>query len=62
LPAGKPAGVRCIQLTDDSRCAVFGHPDRPSCCAGLRPSIEMCGGGREHALAYLARLEAATRP
>jgi len=61
MPSGKPAGVRCVQLTDDYRCAIFNRPQRPSCCSGLRPSLEMCGASREHALAFLDRLEAATR-
>ena len=61
MPSGKPAGVRCVQLTDDHRCAVFGLPGRPLCCSGLRPSAGMCGTSRAHALAYLDRLEAATR-
>jgi hypothetical protein len=28
----------------------------------LQPSAEMCGASREHALAWLTRLEQATRP
>jgi hypothetical protein len=61
LPRGKPAGVPCAQLTADLRCAIFGRPERPACCAGLQPSAEMCGDSREQALLWLARLEAATR-
>jgi hypothetical protein len=62
MPDGKPAGVRCIQLDSNNQCIIFGHPERPSCCAGLRPSAEMCGGDREHAMAWLQRLEADTAP
>lgn len=62
MPNGKPAGVRCVQLTDDMRCAIFGRPERPAFCAGLRPTEEMCGNSREEALAYISRLEQATRP
>jgi hypothetical protein len=62
MPDGKPAGVRCVQLDDDLRCRLFGHPDRPACCSGLKPSYEMCGDDRDHALAWLSQLEAATRP
>jgi len=62
MPLGKPAGVRCVQLTDDLRCAIFTDPQRPSCCAGLKPSLEMCGNQPSEALAYLDWLEEATRP
>ncbi len=62
MPAGKPAGVRCVQLTDDLRCAIFTDPKRPGCCAGLQPSEEMCGNTQAEALAYLDWLEQATRP
>lgn len=60
MPQGKPAGVRCAQLTDDNRCAIFGLPERPAVCASLRPEPVMCGADREHALAWLARLEVVT--
>ena len=62
MPQGKPAGVRCVQLTDDHRCAIFGSPQRPTCCTGLVPSDEMCGDSPAHAIAWLANLEASTRP
>jgi len=61
MPAGKPAGVRCVQLLDDYRCAIFNDPRRPRVCASLRPNAEMCGDNREHALRYLAQLEADTK-
>ncbi|TCJ12952.1 YkgJ family cysteine cluster protein [Parasulfuritortus cantonensis] len=62
MPDGKPAGVPCVQLTADLRCALFGRPERPAFCAGLQPSAEMCGTGRAQAMAWLAGLEEATRP
>ena len=60
--AGKPAGVPCIQLTADGRCALFGLPQRPEVCVSLRPSIEMCGDTREQAIAWLTVLERDTSP
>ena len=60
MPGGKPAGVRCVQLTDDFRCAIFGSPERPAVCASLRPSPEMCGPSAAAALAHLAELERLT--
>jgi Fe-S-cluster containining protein len=61
MPDGKPAGVRCIQLTEDNRCAIFGRPERPKVCGGLRPEVSMCGDDPQHALGWLGELEAATR-
>ena len=61
MPEGKPAGVRCVQLTDDLRCAIFGRPERPAVCASLRPTAEMCGTSAREAFAHLSRLERATR-
>lgn len=62
MPNGKPAGVRCVQLTPDNRCMLFGQPERPEVCVRLRPNVEMCGETTEHALAWLAALELATQP
>lgn len=61
-PRGKPAGAPCPHLAIDRRCALFGDPRRPAVCARLQPSAEMCGEGRDDALAWLAELEAATAP
>ncbi|WMW79404.1 YkgJ family cysteine cluster protein [Undibacterium cyanobacteriorum] len=62
MPNGKPAGVPCVQLTDDLRCAIFGKSERPSCCSGLQASEEMCGSEREYAITWLSHLEHATAP
>lgn len=62
MPHGKPAGIPCVQLDDELRCRLFGKPERPRFCASLQPQAEMCGAGREDALATLAALERATAP
>jgi hypothetical protein len=59
---GKPAGVRCVQLTEDNRCLIFGQPERPATCNALRPNAEMCGATTEEALVYLTWLEEVTAP
>ncbi len=59
---GKPAGVRCVQLSDDGHCRLFGLPERPAVCLSLKPSSEMCGETSEQAMARLAMLEHSTRP
>jgi len=61
MPHGKPAGVRCVQLLPDYRCALFGKPERPAFCTSLRPTEEMCGANRDDALNYLKDLEVLTR-
>lgn len=62
MPLGKPAGVACIQLDEELRCKIFGQPDRPAVSGGLQASTEMCGADRWHAMQWLTRLDAATRP
>lgn len=62
MPDGKPAGVRCVQLSQDNRCLIFGRPERPKVCEGLQPEPTMCGADNEHALAYLGLLERQTAP
>ena len=61
MPHGKPAGIPCVQLDDDLRCRLFGHPERPAVCGSLQPSAEMCGETREQALRWLTDLETASR-
>jgi hypothetical protein len=62
MPQGKPAGVRCVQLTHDNRCKLFGQPERPAVCGRLQPSREMCGESDAAAMAYLTEIELVTAP
>ena len=62
MPDGKPAGVPCVQLMDDLRCAIFGQPERPACCSGLQASLDMCGHDRIYAIEWLSELEQLTAP
>ena len=62
MPDGKPAGVRCVQLTADNRCKLFGQPDRPAVCVRLRPTQDMCRQTADEAYAYLIELERLTQP
>ena len=62
MESGKPAGVRCVQLTGDGRCLLFGLPERPAVCVSLRPSQEMCGTTNAEALQLLVQLERETNP
>jgi Fe-S-cluster containining protein len=58
----KPAGVRCVQLSKDNHCLIFGHPERPAVCSSLKPTPEMCGDSREQAMRWLGVLETSTTP
>jgi hypothetical protein len=54
---GKPAGVRCIHLTEDYKCNIFHSPDRPDVCAGFMPEHEFCGCSQDEAMMILTELE-----
>ncbi|KAA0513588.1 MULTISPECIES: YkgJ family cysteine cluster protein [Enterobacter] len=62
MPEGKPANTRCVQLSENNLCKIFGSPLRPKVCSGLQPTAEMCGSTREQAMTYLLELEALTAP
>jgi len=62
MPEGKPAGIRCVQLSEDNRCLLFGKKERPRVCLSLKPSPEMCGTSFAEAYNYLQMLEEATKP
>jgi Fe-S-cluster containining protein len=62
MPNGKPAGIRCVQLSADNRCLIFGRPERPAVCGSLRPELAMCGESSEHARRNIALMERLTSP
>lgn len=62
MERGKPAGVRCVQLSDDNRCRIFASDLRPAVCASLSPGSEMCGYNSVEAMQHLAELELLTLP
>jgi hypothetical protein len=62
MPNGKAAGQHCVQLDENMRCKIFGHPDRPTVCASLQSDTDMCGDSREQALRWLGHVEKVTAP
>lgn len=60
MPDGKPAGVRCIQLTLDNRCMLFNEPGRPLVCTDYSPTEEFCGTTQHDAMKNLQELELLT--
>jgi uncharacterized protein len=57
MQGGKPSGVRCINLTADYHCSIFGQPDRPKVCNGFHAEELICGHSREEALEIMYNLE-----
>ena len=62
MPDGKPSGVRCVQLTDDYLCRLYGDPRRPLVCIDFQAMPDVCGTSREEAMRLLAAMERATAP
>ena len=60
MPNGKPAGVRCVQLSEDFLCRLFGSAERPAVCGGFRAAPDTCGATRDQGMAILAWLELST--
>jgi len=50
MPDGKKAGVRCINLKDDYRCAVYNDPGYPKVCSDFNAEPAFCGSDREEAM------------
>lgn len=57
MPDGKPAGVRCIHLSDSLTCLIYNHPERPEVCSEFNADPEVCGRSREDAIRILDSLE-----
>ncbi|MCH8529678.1 MAG: YkgJ family cysteine cluster protein [Saccharospirillum sp.] len=62
MPSGKPAGVRCVHLLADFRCALFGRPERPAVCAEFQAEESICGQNRQEALRIITDLEQWSAP
>ena len=62
MPAGKPAGVRCVHLQGDNACAIFDTPLRPAVCADFLPEPAICGSSAQEAMQILTQLEASSAP
>ncbi|MGO4998764.1 YkgJ family cysteine cluster protein [Oceanisphaera sp. W20_SRM_FM3] len=60
MPKGKPAGVACLHLMSDMRCAIFGQPERPAVCASFKAMNDVCGSSKTEAMWLITELEMAT--
>lgn len=57
MPKGKPVGTKCIHLTEDGLCAIFGQDDRPKICADFQAEKAICGNNAEEAFQNITFLE-----
>lgn len=62
MPHGKPAGTRCVNLTDEGLCGIFLSPDRPRVCGSFQASTETCGGNAQEAFDLITMWETLTAP
>lgn len=60
MPDGKPAGVRCLHLTLELLCGLFGHPERPDVCGRFAADEEVCGADQAEAIRLIGWWERAT--
>lgn len=60
MPNGKPAGVRCIHLSEKQLCELFGLESRPAVCAAFSADESVCGETYAEAIRLLGWLEQAT--
>lgn len=57
MPGGKPAGVKCLHLTENYECGLFNDPSRPKICQQFQAEKSICGDNRQEALQNLKALE-----
>ena len=60
MPNGKAAGERCLQLSAENLCTIFGQPERPAVCSAFEADIEVCGNSREDAIRLIGWWEQMT--
>lgn len=60
MPKGKAAGERCLHLSPENLCALFGRYERPAVCTDFTADLDMCGDSREQAIRLIGWWEQAT--
>jgi uncharacterized protein len=56
LPDGKPAGIRCIHLLDNYKCAIYSSIEKPKVCDDFKAEPQFCGENSEEAMNILSSL------
>ncbi|MCX6230294.1 MAG: YkgJ family cysteine cluster protein [Bacteroidetes bacterium] len=57
MPDGKPANVRCAQLSEDLLCMVFDKSSRPKVCINFKFDACICGNSQSEAMRIMNELE-----
>jgi hypothetical protein len=60
MPNGKPAGERCLHLSIESLCGLFGHSDRPAVCGQFKAAEDVCGVDQADAIRLIGWWEKMT--
>ncbi|HXR00450.1 MAG TPA: YkgJ family cysteine cluster protein [Pseudomonas sp.] len=60
MPLGKPAGQRCVQLSVDMLCQIFGKAERPAVCSRFTADPDVCGASAQEAIRLIGWWEQAT--
>ena len=60
MPNGKPAGERCLHLSVEQLCQLFGLPERPAVCGAFAADLEVCGTSQEEAIRLIGWWEQMT--
>lgn len=60
MPNGKAAGERCVQLSVENLCNIFGKPERPAVCSAFEADVEVCGSSSDEAIKLLGWWEQMT--
>lgn len=60
MPDGKKAGERCLNLSADNLCNLFGLPSRPMFCQDFQAEASVCGESQAEAIQLIGWLEGAT--
>jgi hypothetical protein len=56
MPDGKPAGTKCIHLSDDYRCEIYDTRGKPKVCTDFTAEPDFCGTTQEEAMKILFSL------
>lgn len=60
MPNGKAAGERCLHLSVEFLCNIFGRPERPAVCGSFSADVEVCGNSQADAIRLIGWWEQAT--